>query len=78
MVDILKELASCQSIMLEGLLGCLPVIPPRYYLVSSIPLHDQQTGKSGGNDNSNGNGDYHLKVTFSVVDYLTPSRYTSR
>ncbi|KAL7537476.1 hypothetical protein ACHAXR_007839 [Thalassiosira sp. AJA248-18] len=62
-VDILKEFPSCQSITLEGLLGCLPAIPPRYYSVCSSPLHDRQSGED----------DFHLKVAFSVVDYLTPS-----
>ena len=63
-IDILKEFPSCQqSITLKGLLGCLPAIPPRYYSVCSSPLADRQ-GKDGG---------YHLKVAFSVVDFLTPS-----
>jgi len=67
-VDILKEFPSCQSITLEGLLGCLPAIPPRYYSVCSSPLYDrQQTDKSKMNDH------FHLKVAFSVVDYLTSS-----
>jgi len=65
-VDILKEFPSCQSITLEGLLGCLPAIPPRYYSVCSSPLHDQQSQTSG-------DGAFHLKVAFSVVDYLTPN-----
>jgi len=68
-VDILKEFPSCQSITLEGLLGCLPAIPPRYYSVCSSPLHDRQCEKIG---NSNYDyGDFHLKVAFSVVDYCT-------
>jgi len=67
-VDILKEFPSCQSITLEGLLGCLPAIPPRYYSVCSSPLYDRQnTDKSKTNDY------FHLKVAFSVVDYLTSS-----
>jgi len=66
-VDILQEFPSCQSITLEDLLGCLPAIPPRYYSVCSSPLHDRQ---SSGNGND---GHYHLKVAFSVVDYLTPA-----
>ncbi|KAL3764537.1 hypothetical protein ACHAW5_004801 [Stephanodiscus triporus] len=61
-VDILQEFPSCQSITLEGLLGCLPAIPPRYYSVCSSPLLDRQAGS-----------DFHLKVAFSVVDYITPS-----
>jgi len=67
-VDILKEFPSCQSITLEGLLGCLPAIPPRYYSVCSSPLYDRQnTDKKKTNDH------FHLKVAFSVVDYLTSS-----
>ncbi len=65
-VDILREFPSSQSITLEGLLGCLPSIPPRYYSICSSPLLDRQ---SGMNDKNN----FHLKVAFSVVDYLTPS-----
>jgi sulfite reductase alpha subunit-like flavoprotein len=61
-VDILREFPSCQSITLEGLMGCLPAIPPRYYSVCSSPLLDRQAGR-----------DVQLKVAFSVVDYLTPS-----
>jgi sulfite reductase alpha subunit-like flavoprotein len=64
-VDILKEFPSCQSITLEGLLGCLPAIPPRYYSVCSSPLKDR-------NDELHGHH-FHLKVAFSVVDYLSPS-----
>jgi sulfite reductase alpha subunit-like flavoprotein len=61
-IDILKEFPSCQSITLEGLLGCLPSIPPRYYSVCSSPLKERQSGST-----------HHcLKVAFSVVDYLTP------
>ena len=62
-VDILQEFPSCQSITLEGLLGCLPAIPPRYYSVCSSPLQDKQSGDA----------EFHLKVAFSVVDYLTTS-----
>mmetsp|Transcript_8275 Transcript_8275/g.12063 ORF Transcript_8275/g.12063 Transcript_8275/m.12063 type:complete len:1039 (-) Transcript_8275:1542-4658(-) len=63
-IDILKEFPSCQQLItLEGLLGCLPAIPPRYYSVCSSPLADRQAE----------NGSYHLKVAFSVVDFLTPS-----
>ena len=62
-VDILKEFPSCQSITLEGLLGCLPSIPPRYYSVCSSPLKQRQSGASN----------HCLKVAFSVVDYLSPS-----
>jgi len=63
-VDILKEFPSCQQLItLEGLLGCLPAIPPRYYSVCSSPLADRQDDK----------GSFHLKVAFSVVDFLTPS-----
>ena len=65
-VDILKEFPSCQSITLEGLLGCLPAIPSRYYSVCSSPLYDRQ------NSNGDNNGYFHLKVAFSVVDYMTP------
>jgi len=59
-VDILKAFPSCQSIPLEGLIGILPGIPPRYYSVSSSPLDPH-------------NGALALTVAFSVVDYLTPS-----
>lgn len=62
-VDILQEFPSCQCITLEGLLGCLPSIPPRYYSVCSSPLHDRRANDAH----------YHLKVAFSVVDYLTPA-----
>ena len=62
-VDILIEFPSCQSITLEGLLGCLPAIPPRYYSVCSSPLKERQSGGAS----------HCLKVAFSVVDYLTPS-----
>jgi len=65
-VDVLREFPSSQSITLEGLLGCLPSIPPRYYSVCSSPLLDRQ---SATNETYN----FHLKVAFSVVDYLTPS-----
>ena len=60
-IDILREFPSCQSITLEGLLGCLSSIPPRYYSVCSSPLLERRIGS-----------DFHLKVAFSVVDYLTP------
>ena len=59
-VDVLKAFPSCQSIPLEGLIGILPGIPPRYYSVSSSPLDPR-------------NGALALTVAFSVVDYLTPS-----
>jgi sulfite reductase alpha subunit-like flavoprotein len=62
-IDILKEFPSCQQITLEGLLGCLPSIPPRYYSVCSSPLADKQDQK----------GNFHLKVAFSVVDFVTPT-----
>ena len=62
-VDILKDFPSCQSIKLEGLLGCLPAIPPRYYSVCSSPLYDRQK-----KENDDGPS---LKVAFSVVDYMT-------
>lgn len=58
-VDILKEFPSCQVIPLTALLSILPGIPPRYYSVSSSPLVRQQ--------------DLTLTVSFSVVDYVTPS-----
>jgi len=67
-VDILREFPSCQSVTLEGLLGCLPALPPRYYSVCSSPLHDRQ---SGPEPHANASG-FHLKVAFSVVDYHTP------
>ena len=63
-VDILQDFPSCQSIKLEGLLGCLPAIPPRYYSVCSSPLYDRQKEKNDGGTTS-------LKVAFSVVDYMT-------
>lgn len=59
-VDILQEFPSLQNITIEGLLGILPPIAPRYYSISSSPL-DEERGKSC------------LTVAFSVVDYLTPS-----
>jgi len=58
-VDLLREFPSCQSITLQTLVSLLPPIPPRYYSVSSSPLG----GKAAD----------CLTVTFSVVDYLTPS-----
>ena len=63
-VDVLKAFPSCQSIPLEGLIGMLPGIPPRYYSVSSSPLDPR-------------NGALALTVAFSVVDYLTPSLIVS-
>lgn len=58
-VDILIEFPSCyQNVTLEGLIGALPKIPPRYYSVTSSPLANK--------DNLT------LTVAFSVVDYLTP------
>jgi sulfite reductase alpha subunit-like flavoprotein len=59
-VDLLRDFPSCQHISLEGLLGLLPSIPPRYYSVSSSPLEHRPAGLS-------------LTVTFSVVDYVTAS-----
>jgi len=59
-VDLLQHFPSSQSITLEGLIGMLPGIPPRYYSVSSSPL-DRKLGTGS------------LTVAFSVVDYLTPS-----
>mmetsp|Transcript_6984 Transcript_6984/g.16110 ORF Transcript_6984/g.16110 Transcript_6984/m.16110 type:complete len:1060 (-) Transcript_6984:1411-4590(-) len=60
-VDILHEFPSAQSISLEGLLGCLTAIPPRYYSVCSSPLKDRQDGN-----------ECQVKVAFSVVDFNTP------
>ena len=58
-VDILREFPSCyQNVTLEGLIGALPKIPPRYYSVTSSPITKK--------DNLT------LTVAFSVVDYLTP------
>ena len=58
-VDILREFPSCyRNVTLEGLIGALPKIPPRYYSVTSSPLAKK--------DNLT------LTVAFSVVDYLTP------
>jgi sulfite reductase alpha subunit-like flavoprotein len=59
-VDLLREFPSCQTITLQNLVSFLPPIPPRYYSVSSSPLDTGRPSKS-------------LTVTFSVVDYLTPS-----
>ena len=59
-VDLLREFPSSQSISLEGLIGLLPGIPPRYYSVSSSPLERKH-------------GALSLTVAFSVVDYVTPS-----
>ena len=61
-VDILNEFPSAQSITLEGLLGCLTAIPPRYYSVCSSPQKDRQDG----------NG-FQIKVAFSVVDFHAPA-----
>ena len=55
-VDLLQDFPSTQAITLEGLIGILPAIPPRYYSVSSSPLHESLT----------------LTIAFSVVDYMTP------
>lgn len=61
-IDILQEFPSCQVVTLDGLLGCLSAIPPRYYSVCSSPLQlDKQNGS-----------EFSLKVAFSVVDYYTP------
>jgi sulfite reductase alpha subunit-like flavoprotein len=57
--DVLREFPSCRAISMEGLLGLLPAIPPRYYSISSSPL-DAFKGR-------------RLSIAFSVVDYLTPS-----
>ena len=58
-IDILREFPSCQGIPLTALLSILPGIPPRYYSVSSSPLMHQKVPS--------------LTVSFSVVDYVTPS-----
>lgn len=55
-VDLLRDFPSAQSTTLEGLVGMLPAIPPRYYSVSSSPLQNSLT----------------LTIAFSVVDYTTP------
>jgi sulfite reductase alpha subunit-like flavoprotein len=57
-VDILREFPSTQSVPMNGLLGMLSGIPPRYYSVSSSPIEHQRLS---------------LTVAFSVVDYVTPS-----
>ena len=57
-VDILREFPSTQTITLEGLLSILPVIPPRYYSVSSSPIESNKLS---------------LTIAFSVVDYITPA-----
>jgi len=58
-VDVLREFPSCyQNVTLEGLIGALPKIPPRYYSVTSSPLTKRDS--------------LTLTVAFSVVDYLTP------
>lgn len=56
-VDLLRAFPSTQGIALADLLNIVPGIPPRYYSVSSSPLHHKN----------------QLTVAFSVVDYLTPS-----
>jgi sulfite reductase alpha subunit-like flavoprotein len=61
-IDLLQVFPSTQGISLEDLLNVLPGIPPRYYSVSSSPLHHQRLS---------------LTVAFSVVDYLTPSLLTA-
>jgi len=63
-IDILQEFPSCQTITLQNLVSFLPPIPPRYYSVSSSPLDTGRSSKS-------------LTITFSVVDYLTPSLLSS-
>jgi sulfite reductase alpha subunit-like flavoprotein len=55
-IDLLQNFPSTQTITLEGLIGMLPALPPRYYSVSSSPLQDPLT----------------LTIAFSVVDYMTP------
>lgn len=61
-IDILQDFPSCQVVTLDGLLGCLSAIPPRYYSICSSPLQlDTQNGS-----------EFSLKVAFSVVDYYTP------
>jgi sulfite reductase alpha subunit-like flavoprotein len=59
-VDVLREFPSSQNVSLEGLIGMLTGIPPRYYSVSSSPLDPRNRTPA-------------LTVAFSVVDYLTPS-----
>jgi sulfite reductase alpha subunit-like flavoprotein len=61
-IDLLQAFPSTQGISLQDLLNILPGIPPRYYSVSSSPLHHQRLS---------------LTVAFSVVDYLTPSFMTA-
>jgi len=63
-IDILQEFPSCQTLTLQNLVSFLPPIPPRYYSVSSSPFDTGRSSKS-------------LTVTFSVVDYLTPSLLSS-
>jgi len=58
-VDILRDFPSCRSITIQGILGLLPCIPPRYYSISSSPLEPVEKPS--------------LSIAFSVVDYLTPS-----
>jgi sulfite reductase alpha subunit-like flavoprotein len=57
-VDIMKLFPSCQTISIDGLLGILPQIPPRYYSICSSPLGTEISSS--------------LSVAFSVVDYMTP------
>lgn len=57
-VDLLQLFPSTQSVTLQGLLGIVPAIPPRYYSVSSSPIATKKLS---------------LTVAFSVVDYATPS-----
>lgn len=60
-VDMLKLFPSCQAITLEGLFSVLPGIPPRYYSISSSPLNQDKDLP------------LYLTITFSVVDYMTPT-----
>lgn len=59
-IDVLKVFPSCQKITLEGLFSMLPSLAPRYYSISSSPLHQEK------------NLPPYLTITFSVVDYVTP------
>ena len=56
-VDLLKDFPSLQKMSLQGLLGILPPIAPRYYSVTSSPLVSSKS----------------LSIALAVVDYLTPS-----
>ena len=64
-IDLLHDFPSCAAnLTLENILSVLPCIAPRYYSISSSPLANKTKDVLS------------LTVSFSVVDYLTPSMKT--